>query len=458
MKLVSGADVAKEGNKGVLPRFFPKAMHAMGGEFYAINPNDERSVKNAIASGASLVAGGRSDTNDGSGLFTTGGHYANIKGGFMKNGEVYVNGNDPLGRGKSTYKLKDVLNDVRSGGPNMIGVVSPNGALPGGVNAIPMGSAMFGGSGNTMSIGAQTGKDCTCHAAAALINAYTGSNKKNTDYTFGTWYNSVLGLPATNYGFNRSDRSGFEAKVESHFNSRPEDPIYLYQTGGDGNRVSNVHAINRVSGNHATVIGRKLSSGKYEVYDSNGGVIHQLDLKQLFDPSAKGDSGNGTNADEANLLIIPNNPPSQPITTWKAANGVSTGSSATGAALKVDIQGAPLCSGAKRPATEGVVIHHMGSEDANGKPIDVDWSAAKVHEMHKAQGWEGIGYHFVIRKNGTIERGRAEDTMGAHALHEAGRPSNLGNSNSIGINLAGTFNGPYKPTEQQIASAKKLIA
>ncbi|MBP9550733.1 MAG: hypothetical protein KBE34_02250, partial [Veillonella sp.] len=29
-------------------------------------------------------------------------------------------------------------------------------------------------------------------------------------------------------------------------------------------------------------------------------------------------------------------------------------------------------------------------------------------------GWAGIGYHFVIRKDGTIERGRPLSVVGAH--------------------------------------------
>jgi len=29
-------------------------------------------------------------------------------------------------------------------------------------------------------------------------------------------------------------------------------------------------------------------------------------------------------------------------------------------------------------------------------------------EMHKGKGWAGIGYHFVVRKDGKIERGRPE--------------------------------------------------
>ena len=52
----------------------------------------------------------------------------------------------------------------------------------------------------------------------------------------------------------------------------------------------------------------------------------------------------------------------------------------------------------ERYSTDKIVIHHTGSVQ------DMDASALDIHGWHKAQGYSGIGYHFVIRKNGTIER------------------------------------------------------
>ncbi|HNX29952.1 MAG TPA: N-acetylmuramoyl-L-alanine amidase [Syntrophomonadaceae bacterium] len=76
-----------------------------------------------------------------------------------------------------------------------------------------------------------------------------------------------------------------------------------------------------------------------------------------------------------------------------------------------------------RRQTNRIIIHHSASEDV---------SAQEIHRWHLDQGWSGIGYHFVIRKNGTIERGRPVDKIGAHAGSEA-------NSDSIGICLTGNF-------------------
>ena len=57
-----------------------------------------------------------------------------------------------------------------------------------------------------------------------------------------------------------------------------------------------------------------------------------------------------------------------------------------------------------RCVTDAIIVHHVGNTNA-------DVSAATMHEWHKANGWSGIGYHFVIRKDGTIEAGRPMNTV-----------------------------------------------
>ena len=45
-----------------------------------------------------------------------------------------------------------------------------------------------------------------------------------------------------------------------------------------------------------------------------------------------------------------------------------------------------------------------------GKHFDV----SDIDKWHKQRGWSGIGYHFVVHLNGTIERGRDINRTGAH--------------------------------------------
>lgn len=96
----------------------------------------------------------------------------------------------------------------------------------------------------------------------------------------------------------------------------------------------------------------------------------------------------------------------------------------------------------ERGATDLIVIHHTGN------PSDDDLSAEAIHESHLTQGWAGIGYHFVIRKDGAIEPGRPMDTIGAHAYGF--------NSHSIGIHVCGNFE-IADPTEAQIESCAILV-
>lgn len=95
-----------------------------------------------------------------------------------------------------------------------------------------------------------------------------------------------------------------------------------------------------------------------------------------------------------------------------------------------------------REVTDAIILHHVGNTNA-------DVSAARMHEWHIANGWAGLGYHFVIRKNGTIEAGRPMDTVGAHCYGE--------NDHTVGINIVGNFM-EAEPETVQLMSAARLIA
>ncbi len=96
-----------------------------------------------------------------------------------------------------------------------------------------------------------------------------------------------------------------------------------------------------------------------------------------------------------------------------------------------------------RSHTDLIVIHHTGGAR------DIDASAEQIHDWHISAGYSGIGYHFVIRKDGTIERGRPINAVGSHAFGS--------NSHSIGIHLSGNFEITY-PTMAQIEMTAMLIA
>ena len=72
-------------------------------------------------------------------------------------------------------------------------------------------------------------------------------------------------------------------------------------------------------------------------------------------------------------------------------------------------------------------------------------TAETVHKWHLERGWAGIGYHYVIREDGTVERGRPDYWVGSHV---AGH-----NANSLGICLL----GKDEFTDAQYASLKELV-
>jgi N-acetylmuramoyl-L-alanine amidase len=93
--------------------------------------------------------------------------------------------------------------------------------------------------------------------------------------------------------------------------------------------------------------------------------------------------------------------------------------------------------------TPRYVIVHTAASGSNGTDFDV--SAAEIDRWHKERGWNGIGYHYVVRKTGAVELGRPETARGAHCMD-----MNM-NSQSIGICFSGHSNYTDWTTEQHRA-------
>lgn len=90
---------------------------------------------------------------------------------------------------------------------------------------------------------------------------------------------------------------------------------------------------------------------------------------------------------------------------------------------------------------KSLVLHHT---ECNG------WSVERLHQLHKSRGWVGIGYHFYIRKDGSIYKGRPAWTIGAHC-----KGFNL---NSIGIAFEGNYMVDKNMPEAQMKAGLELIS
>ena len=78
-------------------------------------------------------------------------------------------------------------------------------------------------------------------------------------------------------------------------------------------------------------------------------------------------------------------------------------------------------------------------------------SAEQIGNWHKKDNhWKfGIGYHYVIRRDGEIEEGRPEWMIGAHCLHH--------NAHSIGICYEGGYDARGQPADTRTAEQKAAM-
>ena len=82
-------------------------------------------------------------------------------------------------------------------------------------------------------------------------------------------------------------------------------------------------------------------------------------------------------------------------------------------------------------------------------PPSMDIGVAEVDRMHRARGWNGCGYHYVIRRNGKVEKGRPENQIGAHV---AGF-----NSISLGVSCVGGVDEQGKPQDNRTPEQERAL-
>lgn len=88
-----------------------------------------------------------------------------------------------------------------------------------------------------------------------------------------------------------------------------------------------------------------------------------------------------------------------------------------------------------------IIIHC--SATAEGK----DFNAADINRWHLQRGFKKIGYHYVIKLDGTVEKGRDESEIGAHCTGH--------NAHSIGICYIGGLAKDGKTPKDTRTDAQK---
>lgn len=76
-----------------------------------------------------------------------------------------------------------------------------------------------------------------------------------------------------------------------------------------------------------------------------------------------------------------------------------------------------------RKTTDKIIVH------CSATPPSMDVGVKEITRWHRERGFLAIGYHWVIRRDGTVEEGRKENLIGAHCEQV--------NRTSVGVCLVG---------------------
>lgn len=78
-----------------------------------------------------------------------------------------------------------------------------------------------------------------------------------------------------------------------------------------------------------------------------------------------------------------------------------------------------------------------------------DFTAADIDRWHRERGFNGIGYHYVIRLDGRLEKGREIDLPGAHCKGW--------NERSIGLCYIGGLDENGHPADTRTNVQKRVL-
>lgn len=105
---------------------------------------------------------------------------------------------------------------------------------------------------------------------------------------------------------------------------------------------------------------------------------------------------------------------------------------------------------AKRTQTDLIVWHCSATKP--GTNIGV----AEIREWHLSRGWQDVGYHFVIRRNGVIELGRDLMEVGSHVAGYNARSVGCCMVGGLDVDGVAQASDPNMYTDAQWESARLL--
>lgn len=90
-----------------------------------------------------------------------------------------------------------------------------------------------------------------------------------------------------------------------------------------------------------------------------------------------------------------------------------------------------------------IVIHCTATREGQ------NLTAKDIHQWHKKRGFAGIGYHYVVRLNGVIEKGRPNYWQGAHVKNH--------NKNTLSVVYIGGLDKSKRPKDTRTNAQKRAL-
>lgn len=125
----------------------------------------------------------------------------------------------------------------------------------------------------------------------------------------------------------------------------------------------------------------------------------------------------------------------QPSKSHQTNAGAPTAASVPGAALQ------PVS--ARERNIRYIIVHCSATIQG------IDFTATDIEMCHRARGFSKIGYHWVVRLDGTVEQGRPEDETGAHCRGY--------NATSIGVCYIGGLDKQSQPADTRTLAQKTAL-
>lgn len=90
-----------------------------------------------------------------------------------------------------------------------------------------------------------------------------------------------------------------------------------------------------------------------------------------------------------------------------------------------------------------IVIHCTATRGSH------DIGVAEIDSLHRCRGFRSIGYHYVVRLDGTIETGRPESEAGAHCSGH--------NARSVGVVYCGGLDERNRPADTRTPAQRTAM-